>query len=42
LTASGSGWNGSRAEGYRFAEVVEEFTKELQEMGPNPLKGGEW
>ncbi len=30
----------SGAEGYRFAEVVEEFTKELQEMGPNPLKGG--
>ncbi len=30
----------SGAEGYRFAEVVEEFTKELQELGPNPLKGG--
>jgi F420-non-reducing hydrogenase iron-sulfur subunit len=30
----------SGAEGYRFAEVIEEFTKELQEMGPNPLKGG--
>ena len=30
----------SGAEGYRFAEVAEEFTKELQEMGPNPIKGG--
>lgn len=30
----------SGAEGYRFAEVVEEFTKELQDLGPNPLKGG--
>ena len=30
----------SGAEGYRFAEVIEEFTKELQELGPNPLKGG--
>ncbi len=30
----------SGAEGYKFAEVVEEFTKELQELGPNPLKGG--
>ena len=30
----------SGSEGYRFAEVVEEFTKELQELGPNPLKGG--
>ena len=30
----------SGAEGYRFAEVIAEFTKELQEMGPNPLKGG--
>ena len=30
----------SGAEGYRFAKVVEEFTEELQEMGPNPLKGG--
>jgi F420-non-reducing hydrogenase iron-sulfur subunit len=31
----------SGAEGYRFAEVVEEFTKELQAMGPSPFKGGE-
>jgi F420-non-reducing hydrogenase iron-sulfur subunit len=30
----------SGAEGYRFAEVIAEFTKELEEMGPNPLKGG--
>jgi len=30
----------SGAEGYRFAEVVEEFTRKLQELGPNPLKGG--
>ena len=30
----------SGAEGYRFAEVVEEFTKDLEELGPNPLKGG--
>jgi F420-non-reducing hydrogenase iron-sulfur subunit len=30
----------SGAEGFRFAEVIEEFTKELQELGPNPLKGG--
>ena len=30
----------SGAEGYRFAEVVEEFTKDLVELGPNPLKKG--
>jgi len=30
----------SGAEGKRFAEVAEEFTKELQELGPNPIKGG--
>ena len=30
----------SGAEWYRFAEVVEEFTKDLVELGPNPLKKG--
>lgn len=30
----------SGAEGQRFAQVVEEFTRELQELGPNPIKGG--
>ncbi len=28
----------SAAEGARFAEVVTEFTKEIKELGPNPLK----
>ena len=27
----------SGAEGYRFAEVVGEFTKELEELGPSPV-----
>ncbi len=30
----------SGAEGKKFAEVIDEFTKELQELGPNPIKGG--
>ncbi|MGL1930578.1 MAG: hydrogenase iron-sulfur subunit [Desulfotalea sp.] len=30
----------SGAEGQRFADVVTEFTNELIELGPNPLKGG--
>jgi len=28
----------SAAEGARFAEVVTEFTEEMRELGPNPLK----
>lgn len=31
----------SGAEGQRFADVVTEFTNELIELGPNPLKGGQ-
>lgn len=31
----------SGAEGQRFADVVTEFTNELIELGPNPLKGGD-
>ncbi|MDR3631147.1 MAG: hydrogenase iron-sulfur subunit [Desulfocapsaceae bacterium] len=31
----------SGAEGKKFAEVITDFTKELIELGPNPLKGGE-
>ncbi len=30
----------SASEGQIFAERVEEFTKQIQKMGPNPLKGG--
>ncbi|MDQ7031194.1 MAG: hydrogenase iron-sulfur subunit [Desulfonauticus sp.] len=30
----------SGAEGYRFAEVVTEFTETIKKLGPNPLKGG--
>ncbi len=30
----------SGAEGRRFAEVITDFTAELIELGPNPLKGG--
>ena len=30
----------SGAEGYKFAEVITEFTEELQKLGPNPLKNG--
>lgn len=30
----------SGAEGKKFAEVVEDFTRQIQEIGPNPLKGG--
>lgn len=28
----------SAAEGQRFAEVITEFTEEIRELGPNPLK----
>ena len=31
----------SGAEGKKFAEVITDFTRELVELGPNPLKGGE-
>jgi len=31
----------SGAEGKKFAEVVTDFTRELVELGPNPLKEGE-
>lgn len=37
-TRAGCGWNGSPGPRLRFAEVVEAFTKELQELGPEPLK----
>jgi len=30
----------SSSEGQRFAEAVEEMTRRVQEMGPNPLRGG--
>ena len=28
----------SAAEGRKFAEIMREFTKEIKEMGPSPLK----
>ena len=28
----------SASEGHRFTEIVAEFTSELKELGPNPLK----
>ena len=31
----------SGAEGKKFAEVITDFTRELVELGPNPLKEGE-
>jgi F420-non-reducing hydrogenase iron-sulfur subunit len=30
----------SGAEGKKFAEVITEFTAELQELGPNQINGG--
>jgi F420-non-reducing hydrogenase iron-sulfur subunit len=31
----------SAAEGARFAEVIEEFTDQVRELGANPLKGAD-
>jgi F420-non-reducing hydrogenase iron-sulfur subunit len=30
----------SSAEGQKFAQVITDFTKEIKELGPNPIRSG--